>query len=469
MSSPRIVIVGAIFGLLAAARWLRGAEVDLVIIDRHNHRLLRPLLSRVTTAVVSPAEIPPPVRGVVSDQANSKVMSADVDSIDLERSAINLTGIGGRHRGVGLDCIDRVKTQSGPSVTLLHNLVPLGHHSRLRGERLPADQGVERSGAAGFASNAIASTLGVPGMVARHYAPRIPFTVKLNRKGPLTYPDHACPPWVDSVSRAGRLVAVGVMASTYSGFDEVDRELVELSAAFGEAHRPGLFTVLWCHLCNDALEHNGVNYETAIDRTGQANHPGLTSQAQLIKRMQATCNRGYPAVDFDKTGPLAYAELATNHPFDLTRWQVANCHLGRIGRTNSGGGSAWIDDLVEVVRTAVFNKRAGGVGLIVGRAAFERPLPEGISPSTPSKTSISTPRPRGGLNSDDRRLYPDPMGPSEGRRYLAPPSNGTKTNPSLPRRLPLTTGRVGDPGSAYRTHQLDHAGTTPHTSVEQRR
>ena len=302
------------------------------------------------------------MRGGVSDQANSEAMPGDVDSIYLERSTINLTGIGGRHRDVGLDCIDRVMTQSGPSVTLLSNLTHICHHGRLRGERLPADQGVERSGAAGFASNAIPSTLGVPGMV-------------------------------DSVGRAGRLVAVGVMATTYSGFDEVHRELVELSAAFGEAHRPGLFTVLWCHLCNGALEHNGVNYETAIDRTGQAIHPGLTIEAQLIKQMRDTRNRGYPAVDFDKTGPLVYAELTTDPPFDLTRWQVASCNPGRIGLINSGGGSDCTDDLIEVVRTAVFNKRAGGVGLIAGREAFERPLPEGVSPSTPSKTSISTPRP----------------------------------------------------------------------------
>ncbi|MHB1555112.1 MAG: class I fructose-bisphosphate aldolase [Acidimicrobiales bacterium] len=301
----------------------------------------------------------------------------------------------------GPDYIDRVMGHSDRSVAVLRNLAHMYDHGRLAGTGylsiLPVDQGVEHSAAASFARNpeyfdpanlcrlaveggcnAIASTLGVLGMVARRYAHRIPFIVKLNHNELLTYPNHACQVFFASVRQAFDLGAVGVGATIYFGSLDADRQLVEVSAAFAEAHRLGMFTVLWCYLRNDAFEHDGINYETAADLTGQANHLGVTIEADLIKQKQATCNGGYPAVDFGKTDPLVYSELTTDHPIDLTRWQVANCYLGRIGLINSGGGSEGTDDLAEVVRTAVINKRAGGVGLIVGRKSFERPLPEGV-------------------------------------------------------------------------------------------
>jgi len=301
----------------------------------------------------------------------------------------------------GPDYIDRVMNQSDRSVTVLRNLAHMYDHGRLGGSGylsiLPVDQGVEHSAAASFARNptyfdpanlcqlaleggcnAIASTLGVLGIVARRYAHRIPFIVKLNHNELLTYPNHARQVFFASVHQAFDLGAVGVGATIYFGSDDADRELVEVSAAFAEAHRLGMFTVLWCYLRNDAFKRDGVNYETSADLTGQANYLGVTIEADLIKQKQATCNGGYPAVDFGKTDPLVYSELTTDHPIDLTRWQVANCFLGRVGLINSGGGSEGTDDLAQVVRTAVINKRAGGVGLIVGRKSFERPLGEGV-------------------------------------------------------------------------------------------
>ncbi len=301
----------------------------------------------------------------------------------------------------GPDYIDRVMTKSDRSVAVLRNLAHMYGHGRLGGTGylsiLPVDQGVEHSAAASFARNpayfdpsnlcelaleggcsAIASTLGVLGMVARSYAHRIPFIVKLNHNELLTYPNHTRQVFFASVRQAFDLGAIGVGATIYFGSQDADRQLVEVSAAFAEAHRLGLFTVLWCYLRNDSFSHDGINYETSADLTGQANYLGVTIEADLIKQKQATCNGGYPAIDFGKTDPLVYSELTTDHPIDLTRWQVANCYLGRIGLINSGGGSEGTGDLGEAVRTAVINKRAGGVGLIVGRKSFERPLAEGV-------------------------------------------------------------------------------------------
>lgn len=301
----------------------------------------------------------------------------------------------------GPDFIDRVLVASDRPIAVLRNLQATFDHGRLAGTGylsiLPVDQGIEHSAAASFAKNpeyfdperivelaiaagcsALATTLGGLGIVARRYAHKIPFIVKLNHNELLTYPNHTCQVFFASVRQAFDLGAVGVGATIYFASDDADRQLVEVSAAFAEAHRLGMFTVLWCYLRNAAFEHDGVNYETAADLTGQANHLGVTIEADLIKQKQATCNGGYPAVDFGNTDPLVYSELTTDHPIDLTRWQVANCYLGRIGLINSGGGSEGTDDLAEVVRTAVINKRAGGVGLIVGRKSFERPLPDGV-------------------------------------------------------------------------------------------
>ena len=301
----------------------------------------------------------------------------------------------------GPDYIDRIMAKSDRTTVVLRNLAHMYDHGRLGGTGylsiLPVDQGVEHSAAASFARNpayfdpsnicelaveagcnAVASTLGALGMVARNYAHRIPFIVKLNHNELLTYPNHASQIFFASVQQAFDLGAMGVGATIYFGSEDADRELTEVSAAFAEAHRLGLFTVLWCYLRNDAFEHDGVNYETAADLTGQANYLGVTIQADIIKQKQATCNGGFNAVGFGKTDPIVYSELTTDHPIDLTRWQVANCYLGRIGLINSGGGSVGGDDLAEAVRTAIINKRAGGAGLIVGRKSFERPLSEGV-------------------------------------------------------------------------------------------
>ncbi|HVA08527.1 MAG TPA: class I fructose-bisphosphate aldolase [Acidimicrobiales bacterium] len=301
----------------------------------------------------------------------------------------------------GPDYIDRVFAPSDRPVPVLRNLAQVRDHGRLSGTGylsiLPVDQGIEHSAAASFARNpayfdpaklcqlavegdcsAIATTLGVLGMVARRYAHRIPFIMKFNHNELLTYPNHYEQVRFASVDQAFNLGAVGVGATIYFGSEGADRELVEVSAAFAEAHRLGLFTVLWCYLRNPAFHKDGVDYEVAADLTGQANHLGVTIEADIIKQKQPETNDGFRAVGFGKSDPLVYDELTTDHPIDLTRWQVANCYLGRVGLINSGGASTGAADLAHAVRSAVINKRAGGVGLIVGRKSFERPMAEGV-------------------------------------------------------------------------------------------
>jgi len=260
------------------------------------------------------------------------------------------------------------------------------------------DQGVEHSAAASFAKNpayfdpanlcelalagecsAIATTLGVLGAVARRYVHRIPFIVKLNHNDLLHYPNTYDQVRFASVRQAVDLGASGVGATIYFGSPESDRQLWEVSEAFAEAHRQGLFTVLWCYLRNPAFIRDGVDYHVAADLTGQANHLGVTIEADIIKQKQPQTNGGYMALGFGKTDPLVYNELTTDHPIDLTRWQVANCYAGRIGLINSGGESSGDSDLAQAVRTAVINKRAGGMGLIVGRKAFQRPTAQGAA------------------------------------------------------------------------------------------
>jgi len=235
---------------------------------------------------------------------------------------------------------------------------------------------VELALAAG--SSAIATTLGGLGVVARRYAHRIPFVVKLNHNDFLNYPNTYNQVMFGSVSQAAELGAVAVGATIYFGSEEADQQLVEVSAAFAEAHRLGLFTILWCYLRNSAFKTPDADYDLAADLTGQANHLGVTIEADLIKQKLPVLNGGYKALKFGKSDPLMYDELTTDHPIDLTRWQVLNCYAGRIGLINSGGESQGASDLTEVVRTAVINKRAGGSGLIVGRKAFQRPLQEGV-------------------------------------------------------------------------------------------
>jgi fructose-bisphosphate aldolase, class I len=302
----------------------------------------------------------------------------------------------------GPDFVDRVLLDSDRPVSVLRNLATVWRHGRLGGTGylsiLPVDQGIEHSGAASFAKNpayfdpkhlvelalaaecnAIATTFGVLGMVARRYAHRIPFIAKLNHNEFLTYPNTYDQIMFGSVREAYDLGAVGVGATIYFGSEESHRQIQEVSVAFQEAHRLGLFTVLWCYLRNSAFKVDGVDYHLSADLTGQANHLGVTIEADIIKQKMPENNGGFNALKFGKTDPLVYSELTTDHPIDLTRWQVANCYMGRAGLINSGGESKGDGDLAQAVRTAVINKRAGGMGLIVGRKAFQRPLADGVA------------------------------------------------------------------------------------------
>ena len=302
----------------------------------------------------------------------------------------------------GPDYLSRVFSDSDRSPTVLRNLGWVFDHGRLGGSGyisiLPVDQGIEHSAAASFSKSpayfdpanllelalagecsAVATTLGTLGILSRRYVHRIPFIVKLNHNAFLHVPDTYNQIMFGSVRQAADLGAVAVGATIYFGSDDMDRELQEVSAAFAEAHRLGMFTVLWCYMRNAAFKKDGVNYEVSADLTGQANHIGVTIEADIIKQKQPENNGGYNAVGFGKTDPLVYDELTTDHPIDLTRWQVVNCYAGRIGLINSGGESKGESDLAQAVRTAVINKRAGGMGLIVGRKAFQRPLNKGAA------------------------------------------------------------------------------------------
>ncbi len=230
-------------------------------------------------------------------------------------------------------------------------------------------------------ANAVASTIGVLGAVSRRYAHRIPFIVKLNHNELLTYPNRHDQVLFGSVHRAWEMGAVAVGATIYFGSEESTRQIVEISEAFEAAHELGMFTVLWCYLRNEAFVHDGVDYHLAADLTGQANHLGVTIEADIIKQKMAENTGGYNALGsrlLARTSKLVYSELTSEHPIDLCRYQVANCYMGRAGLINSGGASSGESDLAEAVRLAVINKRAGGMGLITGRKAFQRPMSEGI-------------------------------------------------------------------------------------------
>jgi class I fructose-bisphosphate aldolase len=302
----------------------------------------------------------------------------------------------------GPDYIDRVVAGSDRPPAVLRNLQSMLSHGRLAGTGylsiLPVDQGVEHSGGASFAPNpiyfdpgkivelaieggcnAVASTLGVLGSVARRYAHRIPFLVKLNHNEMLTYPTiYDQTPFAD-VEQAFDLGAVAVGATIYFGAEESRRQIQEVSAAFQRAHELGMVTVLWAYLRNSAFKKDGTDYHTAADLTGQANHLAATIEADIIKQKQATNDGGYTAIGFGKTSPLVYEKLSGSHPIDRVRYQVVNCYMGRIGMINSGGASSGDGDLAEAVRTAVINKRAGGMGMISGRKAFQRPMQEGVA------------------------------------------------------------------------------------------
>ncbi|SDN49524.1 fructose-bisphosphate aldolase, class I [Streptomyces sp. cf386] len=301
----------------------------------------------------------------------------------------------------GHDFVDRVVAGSDRSPRVLRNLQSLFDHGRLAGTGyvsvLPVDQGIEHSAVSAFAANpryldpknivelaieggcnAVASTLGVLGAVSRRYAHKIPFIVKLNHNELLTYPNHYDQILFGNVQQCFDLGAAGVGATVYFGSEQSDRQLQEVSEVFAHAHELGMFTVLWCYLRNSAFKKDGVDYSVSADLTGQANHLGVTIEADIVKQKQPENNGGYRALDFGRTDPILYGTLTTDHPIDLTRWQVANCYMGRVGLINSGGASAGTGDHAQAVRTAVINKRAGGTGLITGRKAFQRPTGEGI-------------------------------------------------------------------------------------------
>jgi class I fructose-bisphosphate aldolase len=226
--------------------------------------------------------------------------------------------------------------------------------------------------------NAVASTVGVLGQLSRKYAWRIPFLVKLNHNELLTYPNRYKQVMFAQVEQAWELGAAAVGATIYYGSEDADREIVEVAEAFHRAHELGMVTVLWCYLRNSAFKKDGVDYHSSADLTGQANHLGVTIAADVVKQKQATNNGGYEAIGFGKTHKRLYGDLIEDHPVDWVRWQVANCYMGKVGLINSGGASSGAGDLAQAVRTAVINKRAGGMGLISGRKAFQRPLKEGV-------------------------------------------------------------------------------------------
>jgi len=300
----------------------------------------------------------------------------------------------------GPDFIDRVWMLSDRSPAVLRSLASLFGHGRLAGTGylsiLPVDQGVEHSAAASFAPNpiyfdpenivklamaggcnAVASTLGVLGAVARKYAHKIPFIVKLNHNEMLAYPNFYDQTLFASVEQAFDLGAVAVGATIYYGSPECRRQILEISEAFKLAHELGLACILWCYLRNSAFKTNEGDFHASADLTGQANYLGVTIEADIVKQKLATNNGGYKAIKFGKTSDLVYSKLAPGHPIDLCRYQVANCFMGRVGLINSGGGSGK-NDLADAVRTAVINKRAGGMGLISGRKTFQRPMQEGV-------------------------------------------------------------------------------------------
>jgi len=300
----------------------------------------------------------------------------------------------------GPDFIDRIISISDRGSAVLRNLQTVFNHGRLSGTGylsiLPVDQGIEHSAGASFAPNpiyfdpenivklaieggcnAVASTLGVLGAVSRKYAHKIPFITKINHNELLSYPNSYDQRLFASVQQAFGMGAVGVGATVYFGSQESRRQIEEISRAFEQAHKLGMFTVLWCYLRNAAFKKGGTDYHTSADLTGQANHLGVTIEADIVKQKQPTNNGGYTALKFGKTHHLVYEKLTSEHSIDLTRYQVANCYMGRVGLINSGGPSGK-NDLQQVVKTAVINKRAGGMGVISGRKTFQKPMKEGI-------------------------------------------------------------------------------------------
>ncbi|MBU0509517.1 class I fructose-bisphosphate aldolase [bacterium] len=301
----------------------------------------------------------------------------------------------------GPDFVDRVVLYTDRPSGVLVNLQRMFSQGRAAGTGylsiLPIDQGIEHSGAASFAPNPIffdpaqicelaieggcngvASTLGVLGAVSRKYAHKIPFIVKLNHNELLTYPNKHDQIEFGSVEQAFNLGAAAVGATIYFGAEESARQIQEVRIMFEEAHRLGMFCILWCYLRNNAFKKDGVDYHVSADLTGQANHLGVTIEADIIKQKAPENNGGFNAINFGKTNKKVYGELVPDHPIEWTRWQVVNCYMGRAGLINSGG-AAGKNDMADAVRTAIVNKRAGGMGMISGRKAFQKPVKDGVA------------------------------------------------------------------------------------------
>lgn len=299
------------------------------------------------------------------------------------------------------DFVDKIFVNSNRNAQVLRNLQAMFGHGHLANTGylsiLPVDQGIEHTAGASFAknplyfdpeniiklaieagSNAVATTFGNLAIMSRKYAHKIPFLVKINHNELLTYPTKYNQIMFGSVKDAWNLGAAAVGATIYFGSEQSDRQITEVSQAFEMAHELGMATVLWCYTRNNDFKKDGVNYETSADITGQANHIGVTIQADIIKQKMPDVNGGFTTINFSKSDPLMYSELSTDHPIDLCRYQVANCYMGRAGLINSGGESKGADDLADTVKNAVINKRAGGMGLIVGRRAFQRSFKDGV-------------------------------------------------------------------------------------------
>ncbi len=301
----------------------------------------------------------------------------------------------------GIQNLDSVYASGNRSSQVLRNLASIFNHGRLAGTGymsiLPVDQGIEHSAGNAFAPNieyfdpeniirlaieggcnAVASSMGVLGLHSRKYAHKIPFIAKINHNQLLSYPNGYDQIFFGSVDDAWNLGAAAVGATIYFGSGESDRQIQEVAEAFERAHQLGMATILWCYLRNPAFSTEHTDYHTSVDMTGQANHLGVTIQADIIKQKMPEVNGGFKALNFGKSSPKMYDVLSSNHPIDMCRYQVLNCYMGKIGLINSGGSSSGESDFKQAVKTAVINKRAGGWGLISGRKAFQRPMKEGV-------------------------------------------------------------------------------------------